>query len=298
MSDTPEVPAESKDFKQFRRSGRRWGFSLWIGTGFCVARDAIARGLVAVGATPNVVTFAGFLATCGAGVCFAVGAGHVLPPGGAPAGATASWWPLYGAMLIFVAAAFDMLDGAVARVGNLSSPFGAVWDSTIDRCSDLAIFMGCAAYFTLAANLTGVLLSFSAAGAALLTSYVKARSENLIDKCDVGYWQRGERIAAVIIAACAGHLPAMLWLLATTPWLTVLRRVRHVHCRMSDSVTEWQPGRVLRWLMIWRHPRGSVGYDVATGLNILFLIVGPWIWPFFYATSDPLGDALRRALAS
>ena len=48
---------------------------MWIGTGFCAARDAIARGLVAVGATPNVVTFAGFLATCGAGVCFAVGAG-------------------------------------------------------------------------------------------------------------------------------------------------------------------------------------------------------------------------------
>lgn len=296
------MPIESNDFDEFRRSGRGWGLGLWIGRGFCAARDAIARGLVAAGATPNAVTFAGFLATCGAGVCFAIGAGHVLPADGAPPAGTppavpASWWPLYGAALIFLAAAFDMLDGAVARVGRLSSPFGAVWDSTVDRCSDLAIFMGCAGWFTLAANLTYVMLSFLAAAAALLTSYVKARSENLIDKCDAGYWQRGERVAAVLIAACAGHLPAMLWLLAVSPWLTVLRRLRYVHAKMSGDGTEWQPGGLLYRLMIWRHPRGSAGYDLATGLNILFLIAGPWVWPFLYATSDPLGSALRRLAA-
>ncbi len=195
---------------------------------------------------------------------------------------------------MFVSGGFDMLDGAIARLGNRFSRFGAVWDSTLDRCSDLAIFMGCAAYFTVAANVTYVMLSFLAAGAAVLTSYIKARSENLIDKCDVGYWQRGERVAAVLIAAAAGHLPTMLWLLATTPWLTVLRRVRYVHQRMSGDGRPWEPPALLRRLMVWRHPRGSIGYDIATGLNILFLIIGPWVCPFLYAEADPLGDLLRR----
>ena len=291
----PEAPVESGDFRQWHQSRRPGGFSLWIGRGFCVSRDALARGLLAIGATPNVVSFAGFVVTCGAGVCFAVGAGHVAPWDAGRTSAPVSWWPLYGAVLIFISGALDMLDGAVARVGNLSSRFGAVWDSTLDRCSDLAIFMGCAAYFALTANVTYVVLSFLAGGAAVLTSYVKARSENLIDKCDVGYWQRGERVAAVLIAAGVGHLPTMLWLLAVSPWLTVVRRVRYIHQRMSGGGRPWEPSGALRRLMVWRHPRGSFGYDVATGLNILFLIVGPWVWPFLYGRTDPLGELIRWA---
>ncbi len=289
----PETSVDTKDFRQWRQSGRQGGFSLSIGRAFCAWRDAIARGLVFVGVTPNLVTFAGFLATCGAGVCLAFGAGHVAPWDASRSSAPASWWPLYGALFVFLSGAFDMLDGAVARVGNLGSPFGAVWDSTLDRCSDLALFAGCAAYFAAAGNVTYVMLAVLAASAALLTSYIKARAENLIDKCDVGYWQRGERVAAVLIAASAGHLPTMLWMLALSPSFTVIRRIKYVHERMSGDGQPWKLDGVLRQLMPWRHPRGSIGYDVVTGSYILILIVGPWVWPFLYGQTDPLGDILR-----
>lgn len=294
MTEVSQPPAERKDFKTLRQSGRRQSIGRWIGGGFVWARDGIARGLVAIGATPNAVTVAGFLMTCGAGVCFAFGAGHVLPGSGAPESLSRSWWPLAGAAFIYMSAAGDMLDGAVARVGKLSSSFGAVFDSTLDRLSDVAIFAGCAAYFASIGNVTLVLMAFSATGAALLTSYVKARSENVIDACGVGFWQRGERVAAVLIAACCGHLPTMLWLLGTTPWMTVMLRVRHARDVLNTD-RPWQPAVGLRRWMIWRDPRGSFGYDVFTGLNIAFLIVGPWIWPFLYATTDPIGNLLRPA---
>ncbi len=290
-----EVQIEPKDFRGLRRSGRHSGASRAIGGGFVWARNLIARGMATAGLTPNMLTVAGFVVTCGTGLCLAIGAGDALPWASVPPGTETSYWPLWVAAGLFLSSAFDMLDGALARVGNLATKFGAVFDSFTDRGSDAALFLGCAVYYARYGNATYVALSVLALSFALSISYVKARAENVVDRCDVGYWQRGERNAALLIAACAGHLPAALWLLGTSPALTVLSRVRHTRALLTGDGAPWTPAGWLKAAMIWRHPRGSFGYDVATGLNIAFLIVGPWIWPRMYDHGyDPLGMWLAR----
>jgi len=284
---------QATDFRGLTEGGDRRGLSLGIGTGFTRSRDAIARGLFAVGVTPNMVTVAGFLATCAAGVCLLFGAGHVFPSSAAATAVPASWWPLAGAICLTVAGAMDMLDGALARVGGLQSRFGELLDSLLDRCSDLAIYAGCALHFALVGNVTYVGLCLLGLSNAMLTSYIKARAETLVENCDAGYWQRGERVAAFVIASYAGQVSAALWLTGVVTLLTVLRRVRHVHDLLDESVVPWQPAGLMWLITPWRHPRGSIGYDLVTGTNIAFLIVGPWIWPFFYGQTDPLGQLLR-----
>lgn len=294
MSD-PAPPVKSKDFKRFKEEGHRAGMSRAIGQGFCDARDAIARRLIRVGVTPNMLTIAGFLATCGAAYCFFSGGSHThaalrqlaMPP----------YMYLAGAFLI-LASAFDMLDGAVARIGKLSTPLGAVLDSSVDRFSDMAMYLALIGHFFISRNLTYTLLAAFALCSSFLISYIKARSETLIPSCGVGYWQRGERNAALLIASLAGTVPAVLWQQAISPAFTVLRRLVWTHqvltaqvagCPLPSSVP--LPG----WrglLKPWRYPRGSVPYDVVTGVNILFIILAGRLSPLFGPSSDPLGKVL------
>lgn len=266
-----------------------------IGATVAKWRDAIARFLIRIGATPNVLTVAGCLLTAGAGVCLVLGAGHAAPWSSGRPPTITSWWPQAAALLLILAFAMDLLDGAVARVGGLSSRFGAVLDSSLDRFSDLFIFLGCAIHFAFHANITYVVLSAAAAANAVLVSYVKARAENFVDDCGVGYWQRGERCGALLVGCCFGHIPAALWLLGTLPLLTVFRRIRHARAMLTDA-RPWEPSGLLRSIMAWRHPRGSLGYDLCAGLCLAFVIFGPHLWPGFYGQADPLGKILRQVM--
>jgi len=293
VDDVSEGHTKRKDFRQFRGSGRRSSAGLAIGMGFAIARDAIARGLAAIGVTPNMLTAAGLVVTCGAGVCLAIGAGHAPTWEHPPILVPQSHWVLVAAVVLFLASALDMLDGALARVGKMQTRFGAVFDSTIDRCSDMALFLGCAVYFAARGNVTYVVLSILALSSSVLISYIKARAENLVEDCGAAYWQRGERVAAILIAAFAGHIPAALWELGILQWFTVWRRIRYARGLLTGDGRPWEPTGRLRSVLMWRHPRGSIGYDVVTLTNIAFLIVGPWLWPFFYGTTDPLGQWLR-----
>ena len=123
------------------------------------------------------------------------------------------WWPALAALFLFAAFACDMLDGAVARVGHLGSRSGAVLDSAVDRFSDMAIYLACALHFALLPqpNVTYQLLAVLALCNGVLISYIKARAENMIEDCTVGYWLRGERCAALLIGCTFGHMPAVLW---------------------------------------------------------------------------------------
>ena len=210
---------------------------------------------------------------------------------------------LIGVFLI-LAGACDMLDGAVARVGGLGSRAGAVLDSSVDRFSDMAIYIGCLLHFALAtpANITYQLLAVVALCNAFLISYVKARAENLIDDCSVGYWLRGERFAAVLIGCIVGHVPAVLWQMAISCFFTVWRRMEYTYHTLQ-AVDAGRPppprGPAPGWrgaLQLWRRPRGSVAYDLVTGAHIAYIVFAPCIWPALLGTGAS-ADPLRGWLA-
>jgi hypothetical protein len=137
----------------------------------------------------------------------------------------------------------------------------------------------------------------------VLVSYVKARAEDHIDECGVGFWQRGERCAAMFLASLASHIPIMLWQLATVPFLTFVLRVRFARAAIRAKEGGREPPPVipprngLNRLKLWRYPRGTIPYDIAVGLCVLFFVVLPWIHPVFYGADDPLGTLLARIIS-
>ncbi len=264
------------------------------------ARDSLARGLVRAGVTPNMLTLAGMVITAGAGVCYALGAGESLAwsllvhaPGGA-------YLLLAGALLI-LASACDILDGAVARIGNSSTKFGAFLDSTLDRYSDFVVYAGIAVFYASGpkANVTAVLLCMVAFFNSFMISYARARAEDLIDSCSVGYWQRGERSTAILIATFAHNIPALLVQQALLPLLTVLRRVMYTRAVLAGRTPIVDPRQGGWWLKIrlWRWPRKTIAYDVVTGINIAWLLFAP-VGDIFRWTVGPFltGDPVRMLL--
>ncbi len=257
-----------------------------VGTGFSVARDWIARRLLSLGVRPNTLTVMGFGFTVAAGVFLALGAGDRMTGHGLwgaflgehdPGGVGLSWWNLWAGAMLILCGATDMLDGAVARIGNCSSTFGAFLDSTLDRASDFVIFAGIAVYYAWRGNVTYTLLAMLCINHAFAISYTRARAEDLIDRCRVGYWQRGERTAAIVIAVFAYNVPVLLWLLAFSPAFTIWRRVRHTWTVTRGGKPPEHPREGPLWHRIqpWHWPRMSWPYDLLTAANIALLIFVP-----------------------
>jgi len=261
--------------------------------------------LVAVGVTPNAVSYAGLACALGAAVALAVGAGHQPPwatsatsgtaeiwdTGRVPAPPT-SWWPFVAGALLAVSAVLDLLDGAIARAAGLQTRFGAILDSTLDRFGDIALYAGCAVYWSGRSNVTFVLLSFLAAAGAVQVSYVKARGENLVEGLGVGFWQRGERIVALLVGAVSGSVATALLLLAVFPLFTVLRRVRLARTLVDDAAgasgTSAAAGSV--WAAApWNRGRRNVPYWAFCALIAAAIVAGPHLHPFLAGLEDPIG---------
>ena len=260
-----------------------------IGFGFSTARDHVARFLIRLGVRPNTLTLTGMVLTGAAGLCYALGAGRQFGWGLSPA-ATHNSYCLIAAALLILSSACDMLDGAVARLGNSNTRFGGFLDSTLDRYSDFAVFAGMAVYYTwqTPGNVTFVALSLLAFLNAFMISYTRARAEEVVTRCNVGYWQRGERSAAILIATFAHNIPALLVQQALLPMLTVLRRIGYTYAVINGRTPIEDVRQGGWWLKIrlWRWPRMSWPYDLVTGLNIAWLIFAP----------VPAADVLRDLL--
>ena len=241
-----------------------------VGTFFATLRDALARGLVSCRVTPNMLTLAGCVLNILTGVCLAWGVKTMHP-----------FFFALAIVLLYWCAACDMLDGAVARIGGKSSKFGAFLDSTTDRISDFALWAGLAfGYAWLGKpNLTFMLLSMIAFLNSFLISYTKARAEDMIESCPVGYWQRGERFAAVIFGIMGMNPGALILQQAISPVFTWLRRAnytRQVLAGKTPPVSARSPQA--RWyhkIQPWLYPRISLPYDFITILNIIWLIWAP-----------------------
>lgn len=176
----------------------------------------LALGLGRLGFSPNALSFLGLVLTIIA------------------AGLVASGYLLSGGIMVLIAAMFDMLDGQLARATHQSSTFGALLDSTLDRIEEALVLFGLAYLSLLEGETTAVMLVLVALEGSLMVSYVKARAEGLGLRCDVGWFQRPERVVALaagLVLAGLGFgraLTFVLWLLAVVTNVTAVQRVWHI----------------------------------------------------------------------
>lgn len=149
--------------------------------------------LVRIGFTPNAVTTTGLVLNIGVAVIFVMGAEE-----GNRGDLSYVGWA--GALTLF-AGLFDMLDGQVARLGNMSSPFGALFDSVLDRYSELIMFLGICYYLIGHHYFLSSLFAFIALIGSMMVSYIRARAEGLGVECKGGLMQRPERVVLVGVSA-------------------------------------------------------------------------------------------------
>lgn len=148
--------------------------------------------LLRAGITPNAVTTIGFLINIVATIVFIAG-------GGEPR--TDLRYVGWGGAIILFGGLFDMIDGRLARVGKMESKFGALYDSVLDRYSELVMFLGICYYLVAQDYFLSSLFAFIAMIGSVMVSYVRARAEGLGIECKGGLMQRPERILLIGISA-------------------------------------------------------------------------------------------------
>lgn len=174
--------------------------------------NPVIRTMIRLHITPNMVTTLGLVGNLVAMGLF-VTAARQMGNGGLQAFPLIAWG---GAVIIF-AGLFDMMDGRLARLSGQSSAFGALWDSTLDRYSELVTLAGICMVFVKAGGDTwfwmGV-VTFLAMTGSVMVSYVRARAEGLDITCKVGLMQRPERVVVTAAAAIVTGITGNLWWLA------------------------------------------------------------------------------------
>jgi CDP-diacylglycerol--glycerol-3-phosphate 3-phosphatidyltransferase len=136
-----------------------------------------------------------------------------------------------GAALFVVGSILDILDGALARAGGKTTPFGAFIDSTTDRISEGFMLGAVGLVFLRHGNEVALAFCFAAVAGSFLVSYTRARAEALALRGDIGIGSRAERVVVItggLVLAPWGVLPWAIYLLTATAWITVLQRVLHV----------------------------------------------------------------------
>jgi CDP-diacylglycerol---glycerol-3-phosphate 3-phosphatidyltransferase len=109
----------------------------------------------------------------------------------------------WAGIVILLAGLFDMIDGRLARVGHMTSAYGALYDSVLDRYSELIMFLGICWYLVAHSYFLSSLFAFIALIGSLMVSYIRARAESLGATADVGIMQRPERIVIIGVSAIA-----------------------------------------------------------------------------------------------
>ncbi|MFH1015792.1 MAG: CDP-alcohol phosphatidyltransferase family protein [Chloroflexota bacterium] len=174
----------------------------------------IARVLAKTGISPTALTWTGFLIALGGGALIALG------------------YPFIAGVAVLVGAAFDMLDGALARLTNRVTRFGAVLDSTLDRLGEVAVLLGILVAYALSGSVAGILLTGLALPGSLLVSYLRARAEAISLDCKVGLFTRTERVVIVSLGLLFSRfdyaLIAALAIIVFFSFLTVAQRLLYI----------------------------------------------------------------------
>ena len=191
--------------------------------------DAIVRWLAHGHINPNILTVIGVALNVGCGLLFGMG------------------WFFYAGIALIVANLFDMLDGQVARLSGRVTRFGGFLDSSLDRLSDMVVFVGLMVYYARPESHSTLNVFLAGAGlmGSVMVSYASARAESLIPKCDVGFLRRPERVVLFIIGALstypgstnyfANRMPAVLWVLAVGSYWTFAHRMYHTWRELTKA---------------------------------------------------------------
>src|SRR6476469_3487666 len=193
------------------RPARRVTVTGAIGAACMLPLKAIINASVALGIHPNVLTLIGVLINVLAGIALAK-----------------NRFLLAGVIMI-VANIFDFIDGKVAHITATQSAFGAFWDSTLDRFSDIALFLGLIYLYSNLRRTDYVMVAALAMMFSIMTSYARARAESLIEKCKVGFMERPERIVLFMIGAFTNRMGAVLWVILLLSIFTVADRIYYTY---------------------------------------------------------------------
>ena len=131
----------------------------------------------------------------------------------------------WAGLVVIGAGLFDMVDGRVARATSQVTRFGGFFDSVVDRYSDLALYMGLLVYYASINRFFYIVLTAIVMTGSVMVSYTRARAENAIPKCKVGFLERPERVVLIIIGALFGRMAPVLWVIAVFSNLTVVHRM-------------------------------------------------------------------------
>src|SRR5471030_87228 len=182
-----------------------------IGIVFGTAINRIVRWLALSRIHPNVLTFLGLVINIWAAWLFARG--------------SFTW----AGVVVIGAGLFDMVDGRVARETNQVTRFGGFFDSVIDRYSDLALYFGLLVYYASINRFFYIVLTAIVMTGSVMISYTRARAENAIPKCKVGFLERPERVVLIILSALLDRMAAVLWVIAVLSNLTVIHRMIYTY---------------------------------------------------------------------
>lgn len=145
-----------------------------------------------------------------------------------------------GGLVLLVSGLFDLLDGALARYTGRDSPFGALFDSTLDRFAEAIIMLGVLVYYQNIGSSIGVILCYIALVGSVMVSYLRARSEGLGVECKVGILTRPERISALCLAFILAHwwedaIFITLVTICVLTFVTSCQRLVHVYTVLGEN---------------------------------------------------------------
>jgi CDP-diacylglycerol---glycerol-3-phosphate 3-phosphatidyltransferase len=220
---------------------------------------AIIKLSVALGVHPNVLTLIGVLINVVA------------------ARALAKDRFIVAGVIMIVANIFDFIDGKVAHITGKQSEFGAFWDSTLDRFSDLALFTGLIWLYSSLGREGYVLIATLTLIFSIMTSYARARAESLIQKCKVGFMERPERIVLFMIGAFTDRMAGVLLVILVLSIVTVANRIYYTYLelnRLPMPSTSGPTGWFWR-AFFWRDDRATIAYD----LWVIAILAFVWLTP-------------------
>jgi len=223
---------------------------------------AIINVCVALRIHPNTLTLIGVIINVGA--AWALACGRFILAG----------------VIMIVANIFDFIDGKVAHSLNLQSRFGAFWDSTLDRFSDLALLTGLIFLYSRLGRSDYVLVASLALIFSIMTSYARARAESLVERCKVGFMERPERIVLFMIGAFTNRMAGVLWVILALSILAVANRIYYTYLALNGRPMPSRQGvvGVFNRAFFWTDERATLPYDVWVIAILAFVWLTPPDW--------------------